>query len=221
MKPRLLGRLLTETVRLFQRATTPHSRTVAVDSTGFARAPASPYDQLRAGKRYRARTWLKWSVAVWTDPLVLCGQIADRGPRGDHVECRPLVAQTLARLPFTRLLADGGYDSEANHRWLREELGIESIMPPVTGWPSRGLTWRPYRRQLQLAFPRKIYGQRWKVETLLSVVKRRFGGAVTARRYWQQVKQTLLLGIAYNLYRAVQLGLSVHLVSHRLSKAAA
>ena len=221
VKPRLLGRVLTDTVRLFARAISRRSRTVAVDATGFARAQASPYYQLRAGKRYRARTWLKWSVAVWTDPLVLSGQVADRGPRGDHVEFRPLVEQTLARLRFTRLLADGGYDSEANHRWLREDLGIESIIPPVAGRPGRGLARRPYRRQLQLAFPRKAYGQRWKVETFISVVKRRFGGAVTARRYWQQVKQTLLRGIIYNLSRAVQLGLSSHRLSHRAFKAAA
>ena len=219
--PRVLARILTETVRLFQRVAPRRSRTVAVDSTGFARAPASPYYQQRAGHRHRARTWLKWSVAVWTDPLVLCGQVTDRGPRGDHVEFRPLVAQTLARLRFTRLLADGGYDSEANHRWLREDLGLESIIPPVTGRPSRGVTTRPYRRQLQLAFPRQAYGQRWKVETFISVVKRRFGGAVTARRYWQQVKQTLLRGVTYNLHRAVQLGLSSHRLSHRLFKAAA
>jgi DDE family transposase len=217
----MLARALSETVRLFQRAAAPHTRTVAVDSTGFARASASPSYQLRAGQRSRARTWLKWSVAVWTDPLVLCGQIADRGPRGDHVEFRPLVAQTLARLRFTRLLADGGDDSEANHRWWREELGLESIIPPVTGRPSRGVTTRPYRRQRQLAFPRHVYGQRWKVETLISVVKRRFGGVVTARRYWQQVKQTLLRGVTDNLYRAVQLGLSAHLRSHRLVKTAA
>jgi hypothetical protein len=131
------------------------------------------------------------------------------------------VEQTRARLPFTRLLADGGYDSEANHRGLREDVGIESIIPPVAGRPARGLTRHPYRRQLPLALPRKAYGQRWKVETCISVVTRRFGGAVTARNYGQQVKQTLLRGVTYNLYRAVQLGLSVPLVSHRLSKAAA
>jgi len=93
------------------------------------------------------------------------------------------VAQTLARGRFTRLLADGGYDLEANHRWLREELGIASIIPPVTGRPSRGVTTRPYRRQLHLAFPRNVYGQRWKVETLISVIKHWFGGVVTAGRY--------------------------------------
>jgi hypothetical protein len=68
VKPRLPERLLTETVRLFARAATPYSRTGAVESTGCARAPTSPDDQLRAGKRYRARTWLKSSVAVCTGP---------------------------------------------------------------------------------------------------------------------------------------------------------
>jgi hypothetical protein len=56
VKPRLLARVLTASVQWFQRVASPHSRTVAVDSTGFARAPASPYYQLRAGKRHRART---------------------------------------------------------------------------------------------------------------------------------------------------------------------
>jgi hypothetical protein len=131
------------------------------------------------------------------------------------------VEQTLARLRLRRLLADGGYDSDANHRWWREDLGIESIIPPVAGRPARGLTRHPYRRRLQLAFPRNIYGQRWKAETFISVVKRRLGGAVTARRDWQQVKQPLRRGVTSNLYRAIRLGRSWHLRSHRLVKAAA
>ena len=219
--PRGLARSLTETVRWCPRVAPRRSRTVAVDATGVARAPASPSDQQRAGHRHRARTWRKWSVAVWTDPLVVCGQVTDRGPRGDQVACRPLVAHTLARRRFTRLLADGGDDAEATHRWWREDLGLERIMPPVTGRPSRGVTTRPYRRQWQRAFPRQADGQRCKVETCISVVTRRFGGAVTARRSWPQVKQTLLRGVTYNLHRAVQLGLSSPRLSHRLFKAAA
>jgi hypothetical protein len=124
-------------------------------------------------------------------------------------------------LRFTHLPADGGYDSKANNCWLREDLGLESIIPPVTGWLSRHVTSRPDRRQLQPAFPYTIYGQRWKAETLISVSKRRFGGAITARRYRQQVKQTLLPGVTYNLDQAVKLGLSAHLRCHRLVKATA
>jgi hypothetical protein len=94
-------------------------------------------------------------------------------------------------------------------------------MPLVTGRPSRGVTTRPFRCQRPLAFPRTVYGQRWTAEPLISVAKHRCGGAVTARRDWPQVKQTLWRGVTDNLYRAVQRGLSVHRVSHRLVKAAA
>jgi hypothetical protein len=221
VKPRLLARSLTETVRLCQRMAPPRSRTVAVDATGLARAPASPYDQQRAGHRHRATTWLQWSVAVWTAPLVWWGQVAERGPRGDHVACRSWVAHTRARLPCTRRLADGGDDAEANHRWWREHLGLERSMPPVTGRPARGVPTRPARRQRPRACPRQADGQRWQVETCISVGKRRLGGAVTARRSWQQVKQTLLRGMTDNLYRAVQWGLSWHLRSQQLLQAAA
>jgi hypothetical protein len=65
-KPRLLAQVLSETVCLFQQAAAPRSRTVAVNSTGFARAPASP--SYRQGAGHRAKTWLQWSVAVWTTP---------------------------------------------------------------------------------------------------------------------------------------------------------
>jgi len=151
---------------------------------------------------------------------VLRGQAADRGPRGDPVECRPLVTQTLARRPCTRLLADGGDDAEANHRWWREDRGLARMIPPVAGRPACGLARHPAPRQRQLAFRRHAYGQRWTVKTCVSVVKRRFGGAVTARRSWSQVTQTLRRGVTDHLSRAVQLGLSSHRLSHRLFKAA-
>jgi len=137
------------------------------------------------------------------------------------VACRALVAHTRARRRWTHLLADGADDAEANHRWRRADLGRERIMPPVTGRPSRGVTTRPYRRQRPLVCLRTVDGQRWTAEPLISVAKRRGGGAVTARRDWPQVKQTRWCGVTDDRYRAVQRGLSVHLRSHRLDKAAA
>jgi hypothetical protein len=131
------------------------------------------------------------------------------------------VAQPLARRRCTPLLAEGGDDSEAHPRWWRDDLGLERRIPPVAGRPARALTRRPSRRQRQRAFPRNVYGQRWHVETGISVVKRRCGGAITARRDGQPVKQTLRRGITDNLYRAVRLGLSWHRRSPRLVKTAA
>jgi hypothetical protein len=80
-KPRLLAQVLSETVRLFQQAAAPRSRAVAVDSTGFACALASPSYQQGVGHRHHAKTRLQWPVAV-THPLILCGQALTGGHEG-------------------------------------------------------------------------------------------------------------------------------------------
>ncbi|MDT7924839.1 MAG: IS5/IS1182 family transposase, partial [Chlorobiota bacterium] len=74
-------------------------------------------------------------------------------------------------------------DSEPTHRWLREEQGIESIIPATGCCPGRDRTL--YRRRMQRYFPRRKYGRRWIAETVASVLKRRFGEALTTRRWWQ------------------------------------
>jgi len=54
------------------------------------------------------------------------------------------------------------------------------------------------------AFPQKEYGQRAKVETVFSVVKRKLSARAPGRRLVMQVRQALLLGLTYNLYRLRQ-----------------
>ena len=48
---------------------------------------------------------------------------------------------------------------------------------------------------------RPIYAQRWRVETLISVIKRKWGEALSARSERTQRVQALLRGLVYNLYR--------------------
>jgi hypothetical protein len=102
----------------------------------------------------------------------------------------------LVREAVRRLLADADYDSEPTHRWLREEPGIESIIPATGCCPGRART--PYRRRRPRYFPRRKYGRRWIAETVASVLQRKFGEARTTRR-----KQALLRGLVYNLRQAV------------------
>ena len=217
IKPRLLVQVLEAAARLFPRRRNGR-HVVAVDATGFSRRPASRYYVAKL-THWRHR-YLQWSTVVWTKPLVICAQAAHGGPGSGYRFLRPLVEQARTLLPIHRLLADADYDSEAHHRWLREDGHIESIIPATRSRPSTHLTRQPYRYRMQRWFPHRKYGQRWMVETVYSVVKRKFGEALTARRYWQQVKQAFLRGITYNLYRAVQLGLSLwRLLVHRVSLA--
>ena len=61
------------------------------------------------------------------------------------------------------------------------------------------------------------YGQRWKAETLMSVLKRKWGESLSARQDMMQHRQGLLRGLVYNLHRLVQLGVLHWLWQHRFS----
>ena len=74
----------------------------------------------------------------------------------------------------------------------------QSIIPAQ---PRRGIPRGTLRSQMYRAFPQKKYGQRAKVETIFSVVKRKLSSRAPGRSLSSQIRQALLLGLAYNLYR--------------------
>jgi hypothetical protein len=139
------------------------------------------------------------SMVVGVRPQAICAQGVRAGPGSRSRLLPPLVQETVRHVAIRRRLADADYDSEPTHRWLREEQGIESIIPATGCCPGRART--PYRRRRPRYFPRRKYGRRWIAETVASVLKRKFGGARTTRR-----KQALLRGLVYNLRRAVAVG---------------
>ena len=51
------------------------------------------------------------------------------------------------------------------------------------------------------AFPRQFYGPRAKIETVFSVIKRKLSSKASGRSLPMQMRQALLLGLAFNLYR--------------------
>jgi hypothetical protein len=51
------------------------------------------------------------------------------------------------------------------------------------------------------AFPKNPYRQRAKIETIFSAVKRKLSSRAPGRSLTIQIRQALLLGLAYNLYR--------------------
>jgi hypothetical protein len=72
---------------------------------------------------------------------------------------------------------------------------------PNRGHPRRGVPKGTFRRQMHRAFPRKSYGQRAKIETMFSIVKRKLSSRAPGRSLGSQIRQALLLGPSYNLYR--------------------
>lgn len=176
---------------------------VAVDATGLSPGAISTFyvqrTQNRRGKPMLWRRWLKWLVLVDTQSQLMLAQEACSGPYNGSAMLRPLadVAHTLTS--FGWLLADAEFDSELNHRHVREKIGALSVIPAKrggAGWEVGG-----YRAEMRTEFPRKLYRRRALVESVFSAVKRKLSTRAPGRSLQTQRIQALLLGLAYNLYR--------------------
>jgi hypothetical protein len=96
---------------------------------------------------------------------------------------------------------DKGYDSEEIHELIRDTLNSCSLIPVRNRKRTRISVY--YRRRLAHAFDEEKYQQRNKVETVFSVLKRKFGEALRARIYRLQIKEIKIKVILYNLSRMI------------------
>ena len=177
----------------------------AIDSTGLESRHASRYFIRR-----RSRTPNLWQTTEYTrfpklGLLVDCsnhlilGYLTDQGPKPDIRDLEPTLAQTSSQVRIEWLTADAGYDSESNHRHCREQQGIRSLIPPKHGRPTDKPAKGRYRRRMQTHFDHDRYGQRWQVETVVSMMKRRLGSATTGRSYWSRRRDLMLMVLTHNI----------------------
>jgi len=57
------------------------------------------------------------------------------------------------------------------------------------------------RAEMRRAFPRRLYRRRALIESIFSSVKRKLSARAPGRSLRMQVRQALLLGLSFNLYR--------------------
>jgi hypothetical protein len=93
-----------------------------------------------------------------------------------------LTNDAAAVIHFGEVLADAGYDSEANHRFCREELGVHSLIPARRRRSAKVIASMPHRQEMHRLLnepgeeaSKRAYRQRWKIETVMSVSKRCWG----------------------------------------------
>ena len=179
----------------------------AVDSTGFETGYTSRYFARRRAEGgttdhvVACKRWPKLGVVCDCKNHLILSAITTRGPSPDVNQfCRTL-KPAVKKVRIKTILADAGYDSQGNHEYARDVQNIESIIPPKAGRPSKyGLPFSgKYRELMRNDFNKEIFGQRWQVETVFSMIKRNFGSAVRARNYWSQCRELMLMVLAHNL----------------------
>jgi hypothetical protein len=174
---------------------------VAVDATGLAPGSVSTFFINRRtdrGEGLEWRHWCKWTIVIDVLRRCVLAQAARQGPYTDCATLRPLVSAANEVTPLGLVLADAEFDSERNHRHIRDVIGADSIIPAKRGkadWKIKGV-----RAQMRRRFPRKRYSQRTQVESVFSVVKRKLSAKAPGRSTETQCRPALLLGMAYNIY---------------------
>lgn len=187
-------KLISDTVRLS-----------AIDSTGFESRHISSYfvrRKAKGGGSMQETTYSRFpkvGIVIDRDSYLVLAGIPSWGPSPDILHWKIAIQETIKRKKLHALLADAGYDSEEAHRFAREDHGIRSIIPNRIGRPTTKLPTGKYRRSMATEFDKELYGQRWNIETVNSIIKRRLGSFLRARTYWSQMREIMLRLFVYNV----------------------
>jgi len=191
--------------------------TVAIDSTLYdthhrsrhyeqrCRHYASQHKSTANARRSRsAKRSPKLCIGVCTrSHLILSGR-PRTGMGSDCRDFEPLLFDAWRRHPRLRVvLADAGYDSEANHRIARHDMNVRSLIKTGAGRPGKkppaGYYRRLMKKQLKGSQRGKKYAQRAQAETANSMLKRNLGDALRARTPQGRQAEQLLRIITHNI----------------------
>jgi transposase len=178
----------------------------AIDSSGFDSNYVSRYFVRRRRSKHLNlwedviyKRFPKLAIVCDCSNHAILSAMTARGPSPDINQfCEPL-KPAAERVKIEHLLADAGYDSESNHKYAREVCNIETTIPPKHGRPTTKLPKTKYRREMRTDFKHDIYGQRWQVETVFSMIKRNYGSAIRARNEKSQAREMMLLVLTHNI----------------------
>ena len=171
---------------------------IACDSTGFSPGQASLYYQTRSGRTYEY--WLKGAYAVGTSSQYILAWQSGFGPSNDVAHLKPLKRSCarygthVNRQRTWMMLADAGFDAQ--------ELHSLDIIPPIRRGGRLIDPERKARADLVAAARLDgLYGQRWKTETVNSVIKRKFGDTIRSRSTRLQLREPIIKALVYNIHR--------------------
>lgn len=174
-----------------------HVNVAAIDSTGFVTDSSSYYYSARTEKL--RKDFIKVTISVNTKNLaILAFKTCNSRCHDSQVAIQVLRASHHTKKADVYVM-DKAYDSEAIHDFIHTELNSDAIIP-TRNWNASYVS-GPYRQRMAKAFDHETYHQRNIVETVFSVIKRKFGDKINARKYHTKLKEIKLKCIVYQLDR--------------------
>lgn len=171
----------------------PQEEGDACDTTGFAPTQASLHYLARCGRKYNH--FAKGGYAVGVESQLILATVSGKGPGADTPFLEPLrrkVRRYVRRRNWV-VLADSGFDAKT--------VRSGDLIPPIRRGGAMRQTERVERMELvSTARLDGYFGQRWKVETVNSVIKRKFGDDLRSRRPARRHRESFVKGLIYNIH---------------------
>jgi hypothetical protein len=160
-------------------------------------------ERVNAARSRRVLRLPKLSIAVDSGSHVILAAKARIGNGSDAPDFDDLLYDAWRRRTVAVVVADAGYDSEANHRIARQDMNVRSIIALGIGRPTSKLPSGRWRRYMAKRFKRKadrkLYAQRSQSETAHSMMKRNQSSALRSRTPERQKKEMMLKVLVHNI----------------------
>ena len=171
----------------------PEEEGVVFDTTGFAPTQASVHYLARCGRKYNH--FAKGGYAVGIESQLILAAISGQGPGADTPFLEPL-RRKVGRYVRKRnwvVLADSGFDAKT--------VRSGDLIPPIRRGGVMKHTERIQRMELVSAARLDGYfGKRWIVETVNSVIKRKFGDDLRSRKPARRHREPIVKALIYNIH---------------------
>jgi len=190
----------------------PNPKKVAIDATGISLDNASPHYCKRTGISLKKRPFMKTSFIVDIENyfILLCKM--RKKTRHDTIDAKPLITKLSKYYKPDIFYADRSYDSNSIFKLCFEKLKAYPLILQRRLDIPKHRRKGEYRKQTFENFDYGEYLQRNKIETLNSMIKRRFNSNVKSRTDKLQKVEIITRVIAYNIDRLIRTGKEIILV---------
>jgi transposase len=170
---------------------------IALDGSGFTNDYADKYYAIIRKKQ--RKSYIKNHLTIDTKTRFILHYQTQRGPKHDTQFAKSAIRKIKKYKPHY-IVADKAYDTEPIRKFINEEIKAFDQIPLKTRAKKGN-----YRLKSPTIFRHKIYKKRNNVETVFSVIKRKFNGTNHSRSTYLSNKETKLKNTIYNIYRTTQI----------------
>ena len=174
----------------------PKPRKVALDATGFSLDNASPHYCKRIGLKTSKRPFMKTSFVVDIENYIILLCKTRKHTRHDTIDAKPMIKKLAKHYNPELIYADRGYDSNQVFQLCFEKLKAYPLILQKRLDVPKHKRKGTYRKLTIDVFDYGEYLQRNKIETLNSMIKKRFGNNAKSRHHKLQKVEIITRVIA-------------------------